>query len=59
MLLKGWCHARDLRAQQHITEGSEPELLQALNPNPHKAAHVHFQLAAVGFRLPGSSCTSY
>lgn len=45
MLLKGCSSARDLGAQQHITEGSESELLQPLNPNPHEAAHVHFQLA--------------
>lgn len=57
MLLKGCSSARDLGAQQHITAGSESELLQPLNPNPQEAAHVHVQLAAVGFRLP--SCMSY
>lgn len=58
LLLKCCSSARDLGEQQHITEGSESEL-QPLNPNPREAVHVHFQLAAVGFRLPGSNCTSY
>lgn len=58
LLLKCCSGARDLGEQQHITEGSESEL-QPLNPNPREAVHVHFQLADVGFRLPGSNCTSY